>query len=109
MVLQGDVGAHDQVADGPGGQDVAGLGGRQHPSRDVDRDAADVAVSKLDLAGVQPGSDLDADAAQLVSERGRAADAPSGAVEGGQDAITGADSPGRWDEGTEAIVASRAG
>jgi hypothetical protein len=44
----------------------------------VDRDAADVAVAQLDLAGVQPGPDLDADAGQLVPEGGRAADRPAG-------------------------------
>jgi hypothetical protein len=32
---------------------------------------------------------LQADAAQLVSEIGRASDGPAGAVEGGQDATTG--------------------
>jgi hypothetical protein len=31
-----------------------GWGGRHHPRRDVDGDAADVAVAQLDLAGVQP-------------------------------------------------------
>jgi hypothetical protein len=72
MVSQGDVGAHDQVANGPGGQDVPGLGGRHHPRRDVDGDPADVAVAELNLAGVQPRPELDADASQLISERAAA-------------------------------------
>src|SRR5215216_7759996 len=87
MVHHGDVGADDQVANGPGGQDVPRLGGCHHPGRDVYGDAADVAAAQLDLAGVQPRSDLDADASQLISEGGRAADRPSGSVEGRQDAV----------------------
>jgi hypothetical protein len=42
------------------------LSGRCHdPSRQVDGDAADVVATQIDLAGVQPGSELDADAGQL--------------------------------------------
>jgi hypothetical protein len=48
-----------------------GTGQRHHSGRDVHGDAADVAVALLDFAGVQPHPDLEADAAQLVSERGR--------------------------------------
>jgi hypothetical protein len=55
----------------------------------VHGDAANVTVALLDLAGVQACPDLQADAAQLVSEIGRASDGPAGAVEGGQDATTG--------------------
>jgi hypothetical protein len=50
----------------------------------VHGDAADIPVAQLDLAGVQPHPKLDADAAQLVSEGGRAADPAAGPVEGGQ-------------------------
>jgi hypothetical protein len=45
--------------------------------------------SQLHLAGVQAGSDADADPGELVAERSRALDGPSGPVEGGQDPITG--------------------
>jgi hypothetical protein len=88
-VHQGDVGAHDELADGSGGQDVPRSGGRRHPGGDVDGDAADVAVAAFHLAGVQPGPDLDADAAQLVPEGGCTADRSAGPVEGRQDAVTG--------------------
>ena len=66
-----------------------GPAARHHPGRDVHRDAADVAVTQLDLAGVQPRPELDADAGQLVPERGCAVDRPSGTVEGGQDPVAG--------------------
>jgi hypothetical protein len=89
LVQQGDVGAHDEVADGSGGQDVPGSGGHRHPGRNVDGDAADVAVAEFHLAGVQPGPDLDADAAQLVPEGGRTADRSAGPVKGRQDAVAG--------------------
>jgi hypothetical protein len=52
-------------------------------------DAADVAVALLDFAGVQPHPDLEADAAQLVSEGSRAADPRAGTVKGRQDPVTG--------------------
>jgi hypothetical protein len=55
----------------------------------VHGDAADITVSELDLAGVQPRPDLEADPTQLVSERGRAEDPPSRAVEGGQESVAG--------------------
>jgi hypothetical protein len=47
---------------------------------DVHGDAADVAVAQLDLAGVQPRPELDADARQLSCEGRRAADRPAGGV-----------------------------
>jgi hypothetical protein len=55
----------------------------------VDRDAADAAVAPFDLAGMQALPELEPDAAHLVPERGRAADATAGTVEGGQDPVAG--------------------
>src|SRR5215218_4890228 len=92
-VVQGDVRAYDQVPYRPGGKDLTRSSRRHHPGRDVDGDAADIAIAQLDLTGVQPRSDLEPDAAQLVSEGGRAAHRPPRAVEGGQDPV-----PGRLDQ-----------
>jgi hypothetical protein len=44
-VVQDDVGAHDQVPHGPGGEDLPGPGRGHHPRRDVHRDAADIAIA----------------------------------------------------------------
>jgi hypothetical protein len=52
-------------------------------------DAADVVLAQLDLAGMQARPNVDADAGQFIAKRGRAVDRPSGAVEGGQDAVAG--------------------
>ena len=63
-----------------------------HPRGDVHAHAANVAhiaVPQLDLADVQPGADLDPHPVQVLTQRGRAADRPRGAVEGGQDPVAG--------------------
>ena len=77
---------------GPGHQDLSRLGGGHHPRGDVHTDAAHVArisVSQLDLAGVEPGAELDPQRSYVVGERARAADRPRQAIEGGQDAVAG--------------------
>src|SRR5512132_3378777 len=88
-VLQGDIGSNDQVAHGPGGENLPRPRSGHHPGGDVDRDPTDVIAAQLDLASVQARPDVQADAGQLVAEGGRAADPPAGPVEGGQDAVTG--------------------
>jgi hypothetical protein len=55
----------------------------------VHGDAADVVAAQLDLAGVQAGPEPEVDVAELLAQGDRAGDGPAGAVEGGQDAITG--------------------
>jgi hypothetical protein len=49
-VVQDDVGANDQVADGPGDKHLVGLGRSHHPGGDVHCHPANVAVAQLDLA-----------------------------------------------------------
>lgn len=88
-VLYRDVSAGNQVPDRSRDEDLAGPGRGHHSGGKVHRDPADVVVALLDLAGMQPGPDLEADAAQLVPERGCTADPPAGAVEGGQDPVAG--------------------
>src|SRR5512132_1737407 len=88
-VLQGDIGSNDQVAHGPGGENLPRPRGGHHPSRDVDGDPTDAVAAQLDLAGVQARPELQADAGQLVPEGDRTADRAAGPVEGGQDAVAG--------------------
>src|SRR5262249_4753072 len=64
-----------------------GPGEGADPGADVDRHAADVVADRFDLAAVDPGADLDPAAAQLALDRGRAADRPRRAVEGGEEAV----------------------
>jgi hypothetical protein len=51
-VVQDDLGAGDQVMDGPGHDDLAGAGGSHDPRGDVDGDAAHVIAAQLDLTDV---------------------------------------------------------
>src|SRR5215208_1916249 len=88
-VLEHVVRPGDQVVDGAGHQHLAGSGGRHHPGRDMHADAADVVAPELDLAGVDPGPDLDPAVPQPVTEAGGAADPAAGPVEQGQDAVAG--------------------
>lgn len=88
-VIERDVGAGDEVADGPGDQHLAVARRSHDPGGDVDGDPTDVGPSRLHLAGVQARPDLDAKLPEPVAQRGGAADRGAGAVEGGQDAVTG--------------------
>jgi hypothetical protein len=56
---------------------------------DVYGDATDVVAAMLDLAGVDAGSDLQAERPDRLLDRLRAADRSRRAIEGGQHAITG--------------------
>src|SRR4029453_13456881 len=78
-----------QVAHGPGDEDLARCGLAQDAGGDVDGDPADVVAADLDLAGVEPGPDLEVDVAELLAQGDRAGNGPSGAVEGGQEAVAG--------------------
>ena len=66
------------VADRAGHEHLLVARERQHPSRDVHGDAADVVAVQLDLAGVQPGPDRQARLRELVADRGGRADARAG-------------------------------
>ena len=87
QVVHGDVGADHQIADRPGGMNLPGPRRGHHPGCDVHCDPAHTALAQFDLAGVQPGPDLQADAGQLLPDGGCAADRPAWAIEGGQDAV----------------------
>src|SRR5207302_1218823 len=81
--------AGDELADGAGDEDLPGAGLGGDAGAEVDGDTADLAVHELDLAGVETGADLEALPMQLVGEAAGAADGGGGAVEDGEEAVSG--------------------
>ena len=65
-------------------QDLAGPGLGRDPCSDVDREACDVIRHNLDLADVEPGTDLEPEVPDLVADRRGTANRPRRAVERGQ-------------------------
>jgi hypothetical protein len=61
LILRGNVGAHDEIADRSRGENHTGSGCGDDSSRDMYAAAADIAVAEFDLAGLQARSDLQAD------------------------------------------------
>jgi len=68
-VLEGDPRAGNQVLDRAGHQDLAGAGLGGDPRPDMHGDAADVLAHPFALASVQPGPDLQAQAADTSADR----------------------------------------
>ncbi len=62
---------------------------RHHPRTDVDGQPAHVALACLQLTRVQAGANADPESPHPPADRRRAADAPSRAVEGGEEAVAG--------------------
>jgi hypothetical protein len=62
-IVESQAGSGDEVANGAGHKDFAGLGATQHARRDVHGDPGDVATDQFILTRVQAGAGL---AAQLV-------------------------------------------
>jgi hypothetical protein len=60
-VVERQPGAADEVANGAGNEDLGGSSERADAGADVDCDAADVVAHLLHLAGMESGSDLDAE------------------------------------------------
>ena len=56
-----DVGASDQVLQGPGHEALARLGQRRDPRSDVHGNTAHVVVAKFDLTCVKPSANFDAE------------------------------------------------
>ncbi len=79
----------DQVDHGARDQYLARVGQAGHPSTDMDGDAAEVVVSDLTLAGVQPGANLQAQPSGAVPYGTGAPDCPGGTVERGEDPVAG--------------------
>ena len=87
MVLEVDARAGDQVLDRARDEHFARPGQRAHPRPDVDRDAADVGVDDLELAGVQAGAHLQAEPSHFGLGRPGAADRTAGSVEGREESV----------------------
>jgi hypothetical protein len=68
--------------------EFSGCGCIENAGSNVNSDPGDVAVSHLDLARMQACSNLDAERSERVAKCDRASDRPTGAVEGGEDAVT---------------------
>ena len=82
-----DSGTRDEVDDGSRNEDLARFGAGLHARTDVHRDAHDRLATRLDLAGVQPGPDLQPERAQRIPNRRRAADRPGRTVERRQEPV----------------------
>ena len=67
-VLEYDPRAGDQILHGGGDQDLSRPGQRHDPGTDVDREAADMLPGELDLSGVQPAAQLQAQARDLLGD-----------------------------------------
>src|SRR3954471_5053369 len=55
----------------------------------MNRDASDVVAHQLDLAGVQPGTDLESQGTDTVADRDRATDRARRAIEGREESVAG--------------------
>ena len=75
--------------DGAGDEHLAGAGKGRDAGTDVDGQTGDVVASKFDLTGVNPGSYVNVQRLQGISDGQGAFDGATGAVEGGQEAIAG--------------------
>src|SRR3954447_435805 len=83
-----DSGAGDEVGDGARDEHLARPRSGAHARADVHRDAAHISVAhQLALAGVQTGADLDAERANRVAGRARAANPSRGTVERRQEPV----------------------
>ena len=89
-VLEVDARAGGEVPDDAGDQHLAGSGLRRYPGADVDRDAFHLAADELYLAGVNAGTDLEAELTDGVDRALSAGDRPRRAVAGGEETVTGA-------------------
>ena len=66
-IIEGQARSSHEKRDGTRNHKLSCAGIVEHSRRDVDADSHDVAFSKLDLTGVQPGPNLDAQGVQGVS------------------------------------------
>jgi hypothetical protein len=82
-------GADSEVSDGAADEYFAGRGEAADACGDVDREAADVVIcEQFTFPGVQTGAYLQAELAEAVSDRDRAADRAARTVEGGEHPVT---------------------
>ena len=78
-----------EINNSSGHEDLAGLRGFADATGEVDGDACEFGATSLDFTGVDPDPNLEADLAGGVADRGAATDGAGGAIEDGEDAVTG--------------------
>lgn len=88
-VFKGEAGPRHEVPHRPRDEHLAGGGLGGHPGADVDGDARHLPVQQLDLAGMQAGTDLEAQRAQGVHDRPRASNRSRRTVKSGKEAVAG--------------------
>src|SRR2546423_1061407 len=88
-LLEGDPGAGDEVAHRARDEHLARPGERRDARAGVDGDPAHLPVRELALARVQPGAELESEAAHTVADRAGGADRARRPVEGGEEAVAG--------------------
>src|SRR5919108_2201626 len=88
-VVERDARPRDEVAHGARRQNLAGPSQGRHARTGMDGDPAHPILRDLDLSGVQPGADLDADRTQPIANRAGAADGARRAVECREEAVAG--------------------
>jgi hypothetical protein len=86
-VCELDPRSHDQVGDGARHEHLARPCGAPDPRPDVNGKAAGAFVGKLDLAGMETGSDLQPNGFNAVSDSARASDRPRRTIEDGQETV----------------------
>ena len=86
-VVELDPGAHDEILDGGGHEDLSRRGQRRDPGADVDGDAADIGPVELDLARVEAGPDLQPQVSDSGDDRLRAANRTSRTVERREESV----------------------
>ncbi|HET6773552.1 MAG TPA: hypothetical protein VFH36_09590 [Acidimicrobiales bacterium] len=79
----------DEVDDGSGHEDLAGLCGFADATCEVDGDACELGAASFDFTGVDPDPDVEADLAGGVADRGPTTDCAGRAVEGGEYSVSG--------------------
>ena len=80
-ILEADPRSGDEVLDGARDEDLTGLGEGGDAGRDMDRHAPELAGDALGLAGWEPRSHLQPQAADSVPDGGRTRHRPSRSVE----------------------------
>ncbi len=84
-----DLRANDQVSDGPRSKDLVWSRQRRNAGTDVDRHAADVAATTLDLSSMKSDAYLDSKALRATTDRTCTLNGSSRSVERRQEPVTG--------------------
>src|SRR5262245_20275494 len=86
---EGKAGARDELMGGRADEDLAGGGLGGDPRCHVHRDSTGHSLDSLDLAGVHPSSDHEAEFTDTSEDRSRTADGVRGTFERGHEPVPG--------------------